>query len=79
MPLVSGMIPGDNRSIPGIEKVKNADKTDVFAKQVVMGTSLEDDPGKSACGSLLALMAWVCRDSGMQIDCRGSFPAAPLC
>ena len=50
MPLVSGMIPGDGRSVPGIEKAMNADKTDVFAKRVVKGTSLEDDPSKSTCG-----------------------------
>ena len=32
MPLVSGMILGDSRSVPGIKKAKNADKTDMFAK-----------------------------------------------
>ena len=53
MPLVSGMILGDSRSVPGIEKTKNADKTNVFAKRVVRGTNPGDDPGESACDDFL--------------------------
>ena len=48
MPLVSGMIPGDSRSALGIEKMENADKTDVFAKRVVRGTSPDEDPVEGA-------------------------------
>ena len=38
--------------------------------QAVSGTSPEDDPSESACGSLLALTALVCRDSGTLKECR---------